>query len=160
MDYKVVTFPRDKFYVGMKYCDNEKSSYNDITSFWSYCTEELYNSKLVENLVDNNEAIGYRKYIAPDDRSSFDYYVSCETDHLLEESYGFDKIILTKGDYIIFKVDYKNKEKEIQEIVKHLNDVTEYIIDSQFDFEYYSAEFDYNNPDTHLYLAAQILGKQ
>lgn len=157
MDYKVVTFPRDKFFVGLKYCKNN-SDYNDIASFWSYCTDELYNSKLVENLVDNNEAIGYRKYIAPNDRSSFDYYVACETDYHLEQSYGFDKIILPKGDYILFKVNYISKDKEIKEITEHLNELTEYSINTQYDFEYYTADFDYKDNNTHLYLTAQILG--
>lgn len=157
MDYKVVTFPKDKFFVGKKYCNNS-SNYNDIASFWNYVTQELYNSKLVINLVDNNEAIGYRKYIIPDERTSFDYYVACESDHYIEETYGFDRMIVQKGDYILYKVNYKSKEKDIKDIVEHLNELTEYSINTRFDFEYYTADFDYNNPDTHLYLAAQILG--
>lgn len=157
MEYKIETFPNDKIYIGMKYCKNENSNYNDIPSFWSYVTEKLYNSKLVENLIDNNEAIGHRQYISPNDRTTFDYYVACEIKHFQEDTCGFDKIIIRKGDYILFKVNYKNKDNEIKEIVDHLNNQTEYSINKQFDFEYYTADFDHNDLGTHFYLAAQII---
>lgn len=97
MEYRIETFKDDKLYVAMKYDKTENEKYKDMDSFWSYFTEQLYNSEEADYLIDNNEAIGYMK--CNDDLfEGTIYYVGCpiiDTKYINNKEY--EKIIIPKG---------------------------------------------------------------
>ncbi|WP_105615067.1 GyrI-like domain-containing protein [Vallitalea okinawensis] len=160
MNFQIKLFPQDRVYIGLKYDNENNSSYTDIHTFWQHFTEKLYSSEFTDRLIENHEAIGYREYLNESDkRESYQYYAACEIEYC-DEINDFHKIIIPKGEYILFKVNYKNKDREIREIIKeYLPRISrEYKLNEKFDLEYYTEEFNYQDNNTYLYLAFQILG--
>lgn len=155
MDYNLVTFTQDKTYVGLRYGKG-----TNMPAFWDHFTHKLYTSALVADLIEGHEAIGYRRY--KEDRSSdftHEYYAACQLRRPTKDLCGFERIVIPKGDYLLFPVRYSHKDADITEILtEHLPILTEkYPLDASYDFEYYTEQFDYKDNKTYLYLAIPLL---
>lgn len=156
MNYTRITFEHNYEYVGLRYLKEDTDKYGSIPEFWQHFTMELYNSTLLDSLIDNNEAIGYRDYISS--INSYNYYAACPIHHI-DSCLPFHKIIIPKGEYILFQVNNRTKDEDIKHILQvEIPQVEKkYNLNKSFNFEYYTSEFDYKDPNTIIYLAVQIL---
>ncbi|WDV46439.1 GyrI-like domain-containing protein [Clostridiaceae bacterium M8S5] len=158
MEYIIKRLTNDAKYVGLKYNGKiETFKTTDLPKLWGEFTEKLYKSS-VENLIDKKEAIGYISYNMNSKNKSYEYIASCEVSEFANCD-NFTRVIIPAGRYIYFKLQFKNKAENLDELLTKVlpNLSSKFNFNRSFGFEFYPEDFNYLQEDTCLYFAVQLL---